>query len=264
MNLQKQLEFVITDFCNLNCSLCSQGIPLQKEKKLISLEDLERMAKFIKPFEFQHIKISGGEPTMHPQFSQICGCLRKLFPAYNYYLATNGFMLEKFVNDVKIFDVIILSEYPGRNEKLFEKSVALNLPNLIAQKKEEYKEILDVYEEKNLNETNIYNRCPYAETMKVVQNRIYPCCNLFGQALRQNIPLDKISVVFDENWRENITKLDVDVFCKRCFVKVPSRAQSFIQKSRKKTVSWLIKKNPALANKCNRWIKNLRQKIKNG
>ena len=92
----RYLELAITDLCNLKCHLCAQGIPLLKDKREMSFNELERISKFFKPYEFDVIKISGGEPTLHSQFRDICENLKELFPACFYMLATNGFLLEKY------------------------------------------------------------------------------------------------------------------------------------------------------------------------
>ncbi|HDY72634.1 MAG TPA: radical SAM protein [bacterium] len=241
MKLNKiKLEIDILDFCNLNCPLCVRGIPLQKNKKFTSLDELERISKFIKPFEFHTIKIGGGEPTLHPQFAEICDNLKRLFPAQRYYLATNGFQLEKFKDHLQVFDIIELTEYRGRNEGVFDLAVKLNLPNLVPIRKQDYKELEDIYQESNsLKKVNVYNRCIYRKITIIIQDRIYPCCNIFGQALRQNIDPDMISVPVDENWRENLAKISIESYCRRCFVDVPSPAKAMLNETISSTGRWL-------------------------
>ncbi|MFH1401625.1 MAG: radical SAM protein [Parcubacteria group bacterium] len=251
---------MITDFCNLDCRLCSQGIPLMKNKKIISLDDLKRMSKLVEPFEFHTVKICGGEPTSHPQFEKICDNLKRLFPADYYYLATNGFWLEKFINQIKVFNIIELSHYPGKNDEIFEKLAKLKIPNLAAIRKKEYQEIMDVYQENNLNKTDIYKRCPYKE-IQIVQDRIYTCCNIFGQAMRQNIDLDKISVLFDENWRQNLSKIDIEPYCQRCFIDVPGPARVALYEIETGIGRWL-KKNFKPLSKLIRWLKIQKRQIK--
>ncbi len=123
----KYLELAITDFCNLKCRLCAQGIPLQKDKKEMSFDEFERISKIFKPYEFDVIKISGGEPTLHSQFQKICENIKELFPAV-LELATNGCLLEKYIDNIRIFDQIDLSNYPGKNDEIFFHIVNLNIP----------------------------------------------------------------------------------------------------------------------------------------
>lgn len=239
MKLNKyQLEIAITDFCNLNCSLCSQGTPWQKNKRIISLNELERFSKLVKPFEFQVIKLSGGEPTLHPQFAEICDNLKKLFSAHRYKLATNGFRLEKFINYLEVFDDIELTHYFGRNDEIFGKLVKLNLPNMTPVDKQDYQELEDIFQEKNLNKTNIYKHCSYSEIFKIVQDRIYPCCVIFGQSVVKDINLDTISVPLDENWRENLAKINLEPYCRHCYIDVPGSVKALLYKTAVKAGRW--------------------------
>lgn len=236
-----KLDITLTDFCSLNCKFCCHGTPLFKNKKHISFEELEKISRLFKPYEFHTIKISGGEPTLHPEFGRICDNLKKLFPAKSYYLATNGFQLEKFIDNIKIFNIIELSNYPSHNDKVYNRLAAMKnqIPNLVTRKKNEYEEIIDVYREANLNKKNIFGRCLYTENIKIVQDRIYPCCNIFGQAMRQNIALDKISVPLDENWRENLEKINIEPYCRRCFVDVQGPFKTALYNIYVKTGRWL-------------------------
>lgn len=214
------LELAITDFCNLKCPLCSQGTPLQKNKQRMKMEDIEGYAEQIRPFEFSTIKISGGEPTMHPQFAELCGKLRDLFPSYRYEMATNGARLEEGAAAAKVFDKIDLSFYPGQNEQHFDKLAKLPLTNLNIATKRDYVEMEDVHQERNLGKKNIYQRCPFRMVKKVVQGRIYPCCIVFGQCIRQNKDPKEASVPLSNSWREEIDKIDMEPYCQHCYVDV--------------------------------------------
>lgn len=83
--------------------------------------------------------------------------------------------------------------------------------------------MIDIYKEKNLHKKNIYKYCRYARVKKIVDLRIYPCCVIFGQSVRKNIDINKISVYIDKNWRQNLAKIDIDTYCKTCFVDVATK-----------------------------------------
>jgi len=56
-----------------------------------------------------------------------------------------------------------------------------------------------------------------------VQDRIYPCCIVFGLTqtrleLQQNV--ENFSVAINENWREDIKKLNIEKACSLCWVDV--------------------------------------------
>lgn len=216
----RKLELAITDYCNLQCALCSQGTPFHKNKSVMSLEDLERMSSLVIPFEFEVIKISGGEPTMHPHFGEICRMLRRWFPANRYEMSTNGFKLESYLHCTDVFDAIFLSLYPGKNDAIVQRCRRMGIPNLQGGVKKDYERMVDVYAENNIGKENVYAHCEFRDYRKVVQDRIYPCCIIFGQSIRQAIDLDEISVRFDEHWRDNLRHINIEPYCKRCFVEV--------------------------------------------
>ena len=139
------LEFAITDFCNLQCRLCSQGTPLQTDQKTLSFNELVESSNFFRPYEFDVIEISGGEPTLHPEFTVICDRLREMFIARRYDLATNGFRLEQFRDHLHAFDRIELSLYPGENDEVFPRLNSLAIPNMYSCEKQDYLEMMDVY-----------------------------------------------------------------------------------------------------------------------
>ena len=214
------LEIAVTDFCNLSCPLCSQGTPIQKNKQTTQLSQWRELSQFFKANEFEVIKISGGEPTMHPEFGEICRELPQLFPASSYQLATNGFKLMDFLDVLSVFQQIDLTLYPGENDEVFRRLDEQMLPNMMSSRKRDYVELEDVFRESNTGRQNIYQNCGYRKVKKIVQNRIYQCCVVFGQSVRQNIPLAEISVEIDKNWRENLAKLNIERHCERCFVDV--------------------------------------------
>jgi tetratricopeptide (TPR) repeat protein/organic radical activating enzyme len=220
----KKLELAITDYCNLQCALCSQGTPYQKNKRTMSLDQIERMSLLIRPYEFEVIKISGGEPTLHPQFREICRKLKTWFPARRYEMSTNGFRLEEYVDCIGVFGAVSLSLYPGKNDAVVDRINAMNLYNVKCGVNKDYERMEDVCARNNLGKQDVYRNCKFHHYRKIVQDRIYPCCVIFGQSIRQNIDLDEISVPLDHQWRENLERIDIEPYCKACFVRVDAPA----------------------------------------
>jgi len=62
-----RLAVVITTRCNLNCKLCSVGIPAQKEAYHIDLEDLKKQLDFLFSIadKVDSLELTGGEPFLH-------------------------------------------------------------------------------------------------------------------------------------------------------------------------------------------------------
>lgn len=113
-----QVEFHITDHCNLNCAHCDHFTPLAEEK-FIKLEDiLNDFKKLKKIFDnIGKIYILGGEPLLHPELIKIFEPLRKIYPKSEIIIITNGILLDKqtplFWESLKKFNIALsMTHYP--------------------------------------------------------------------------------------------------------------------------------------------------------
>ena len=61
---------------------------------------------------------------------------------------------------------------------------------------------------------------PVSNVKKVVQDRIYQCCIIFGQSIRQAFDREEISVSLNDTRRENLQGIDIERHCRRCFIDV--------------------------------------------
>lgn len=84
------LTLFITDNCNTTCDHCWR--PGKSEKNYISLSEVQRVASVNVPI----ILISGGEPTIHPDFYAIINTLYNR--SSKMYILTNGFRVEPLIS----------------------------------------------------------------------------------------------------------------------------------------------------------------------
>lgn len=100
------IQIEVTNACNLSCSNCTRFVGHHKKPFFM---DLETVAKAIDSLEgYQHeIGIMGGEPTMHPQFKEICLLVQKMIPDRRQRaLWTNGLRWKEYEEIIKeTFDV---------------------------------------------------------------------------------------------------------------------------------------------------------------
>lgn len=73
------IQIHITRACDLSCSHCTQGSNFRGKPVMMTLENFENAVKSLVGY-FGVVGIFGGNPTMHPQFSQICRILRAYIP----------------------------------------------------------------------------------------------------------------------------------------------------------------------------------------
>ena len=88
-----ELKFEITEQCNLNCSFCHQEFG--KREKNCTNFDLQSYVKIIgeakKESQIKHIRITGGEPLLHPDLKSFLACAKDA--GFSTILNTNATLL---------------------------------------------------------------------------------------------------------------------------------------------------------------------------
>lgn len=75
----KGIQICVTHKCPFKCCNCSQSVPHIKEPETMTLDEVENALKTIQDAP-AHAGLFGGEPTMHPQFEEICKLYQKYIP----------------------------------------------------------------------------------------------------------------------------------------------------------------------------------------
>lgn len=97
--------FFVTSKCNLRCDHCFLWNELNKAKNELALEEIEKITKRMDPLLF--LRITGGEPFLRPDLSEIAGLFHKNTGLRNLAINTSGFFTENIVGSVEN----ILSNY---------------------------------------------------------------------------------------------------------------------------------------------------------
>lgn len=219
----KTLELAIYGKCNLSCPNCTSSMSWNKNIPNITYKEILDNATFFRNAKFQRLKISGGgEPTLHKDFSLICLNLKRLYNFNVLELATNGSGLLNYLEEIKIFDKIELTNYPSLNDEIFNKVKQLNLNNLHAIKKELGSGLYNIKLEPNRNKTNIFNKCRLSNIKQVIKNRIYPCSQVYWEILRKKPGLNPevYGVIIDNSWERNLSAIKYEDICRSCWVNV--------------------------------------------
>ena len=84
------LRLSVTDRCDFRCQYCmAEEMTFLPRSQVLSLEELARIAKVFVGLGVRKIRVTGGEPFLHPQFSTICKMFKDYFPKAFLIVATN-------------------------------------------------------------------------------------------------------------------------------------------------------------------------------
>lgn len=102
------IEYCITDICNRNCRSCSHLAPLAKEPNYVSVDDFTRVVKILRAClpEIHTFWLTGGEPTLHPDFMRLLAIARGIYPDSYIGIYSNGSTLKNYGNDGKFWEFV--------------------------------------------------------------------------------------------------------------------------------------------------------------
>lgn len=89
------LEFHVVDGCNLNCVQCSHYSNFAKGGVKSPRDLHEELAPWSQKLRPRRMCLLGGEPTLNPDLPELLRITRRLFPASELMLVTNGFFLHR-------------------------------------------------------------------------------------------------------------------------------------------------------------------------
>ncbi len=122
------MDICVWNRCNNHCIMCTNPEDFQTEEdshdysfqKII--QRLETQIPLLKKIK-ENINITGGEPTIHPHFLDLCFWFRKKLPESKIVIASNGrmFHYEHFIKKfLKINNLVIEVAILGPNEKIHD------------------------------------------------------------------------------------------------------------------------------------------------
>ena len=99
----RKLRISLLDACNMRCVYCMPDNPhFLKREEWASAGDITRIATILCDMGIEEIRLTGGEPTMRPDFLDIVKGLAPL-KIQKFGLTTNALLLEKYLDDLYAF-----------------------------------------------------------------------------------------------------------------------------------------------------------------
>lgn len=91
------LRISVTERCNLRCHYCmpAEGVDLTSKTKLLTQEELIRLATIFVTAGVDKIRLTGGEPTVRSDIEELCRNLRALPGLKTLAMTTNGLVLAR-------------------------------------------------------------------------------------------------------------------------------------------------------------------------
>lgn len=88
----RDLRLSLTDRCNLRCTYCmpAEGLAWLPNAEQLSVEEFHELATICVSHGIERIRLTGGEPLVHPELERLVALLATLEPRPELALTTNG------------------------------------------------------------------------------------------------------------------------------------------------------------------------------
>lgn len=193
------ISYALTTHCNMRCPNCCAGITDMPKsmKSFYSWEYIENSAKYFKGI--RRINLTGGEPSVHPNFQEFIPRLKDLFNCEVLSIWTNGTMFKKKPDAWEYFDEIHISNYtPDTFDGCPDNTKDIEwIKNKYPDKKIYSTEVEHIPKERRGTKPCFR---AYSETVEFVDGKIYPCCASSALSEQKYIELC-------DNWMEEILKV---------------------------------------------------------
>ena len=98
----RDLRISVTDRCNFRCPYCmpkevfGAGHVFLRDPQLMSRDEITRIAGAFRILGVEKVRLTGGEPLLRPDLSELVATLKQQVGIPQVALTTNGWLLEKF------------------------------------------------------------------------------------------------------------------------------------------------------------------------
>ena len=185
-SMPMRLEFVVTDYCNLNCRGCTHYSPLAA-KEFAPLEELEQSMKRLAGIcgdKVKKVYLIGGETLLYPRLTEAMEALRKHFGTQRLFIFTNGIALPKMSDEFyatakRLGFIMAVTRYP----------IKFDYDKVIADVRARGIEV-EVYGDRSMTDSFFrfaldpkgkqnglisHFKCFNRGCMSIVGDRLYPC-----------------------------------------------------------------------------------------
>ncbi len=110
-----ELRISIVAGCNMKCSYCHNEGQGEFSQKRLAIKDIEEIIILGKQFGITKIRLTGGEPFIHPDIFEIIELIKVKYKIINFGINTNGTLLTKEtiikLKEIEINNIVIGFDY---------------------------------------------------------------------------------------------------------------------------------------------------------
>lgn len=197
------LMLQICSRCNKNCQHCGNLSP-QSTAPDMSIDDLAGIdCYFDNKNDITLMPMSGGEPTLHPALPGIVRWSLKTFPRAQIVIKTNGWLMDKVYHLTSNRVRFLISEYPGWNDEIISKYRDMEYIRI-----EPYTGFYPLPDHPLDSDkaTALYDRC--RKELKVINDRIYPCC--LAEAMERRLQIN-LSTEMVRGWEDKLMAIEPEL-----------------------------------------------------
>lgn len=94
------MHIFVTSRCNLRCEYCFASKAIDEKYQDISLDSFRYILNFLEKSQMKILGLIGGEPTLHPRFSELLQICKNDNRFDEIVLSTNGINIDEYITDV--------------------------------------------------------------------------------------------------------------------------------------------------------------------
>jgi hypothetical protein len=185
------IDMIVTTYCSRMCPNCCAQIPTHATMPAAHYDwaYFEHIAPYL--HGVIGMAITGGEPTLHPEFPRLAKGFRKLFGLNYFRLDTNGFNVFKYADLMSCFDAIKITDYGEPVSRGAIDWVNEHCPDKL---------IVHSGDHTPLTQFGGGKPCRTVAHEAVYANgRLYPCCGAWGIVGAQSlVPVDNWQDLLDD------------------------------------------------------------------
>jgi len=96
------LRLSVTDRCNLRCTYCmAEEMEFLPREEILSLEEIERLARCFVDLGIDKIRLTGGEPLVRKGIVQLCEAIAGMSGLRELTMTTNGLLLDQYAEPLR-------------------------------------------------------------------------------------------------------------------------------------------------------------------